>query len=1056
MSRLFRCLPCTLIVLFSSSLRGTEAIDFGRQIRPILSAKCFSCHGPDEEHRKADLRLDIREGAFAVEDGVAVLAPGKPQESEAWLRIHSDDKDDVMPPPKAKNPLSTAEKELIRQWIEQGAPWAEHWSLAPPSKNAVPEVDSSQSHNEIDAFIFDRLQDTGLAPSPEADRATLLRRLSFDLTGLPPTLEEVEKFIDNSSENAYEIQVDRLLSSPHFGERMALMWLDAARYGDTSVMHADGPRDMWPWRDWVVDAYNQNQPYDQFSIEQLAGDLLPDPTLSQKIATGFNRNHPSSDEGGAIAEELRVSYVVDRVKTTSNVWLGLSMECAQCHDHKYDPISQKEYFQFYAYFNNTVDPGMQTRKGNQAPLVNVVSKHEEADLREIDQLIESGTKTSEAEKKLALNSVSGWLEKQKGTTEALADSETRLKNLKHYFPLDEPSGSLISDVLGNKDASGDKAIKTAAGERGNAIEFDGSTAYSVPDFTEYDNRSKLTLSAWVKIDSNFTGAILSKMDKSMNYRGYDLWIEKGRPGIHLVNSWPKNAVKVITDEPIEMGTWQHIAVTYDGSGKAENIKIYINGESRDHTVQNGAKLLKSTIKNDIPFRIGGRKGDSFFRGQLDDLRIYDRALSPKEITWTMDDPFAAGIKTDPKKWGNEQTRLISGIYLARHADTYRKAKSELVQSHLERLKIITGKTTTMVMADNPDHKMRKTYILDRGAYDAPKKDEEIRPGIPAVLPALPDDSPANRLTLAKWLFTPEHPLTSRVAVNQLWQLLFGTGIVSTPGDFGAQGDFPSHPELLDWLAVDFRESGWDIKRMIKKILMSHTYRQQSNVGPQHLETDAANRLLARAPRFRLTAEMIRDNALALSGLLVDEIGGPGVKPYQPPGLWAEVSLGGNPKFVQDHDDKLFRRSLYTYWKRSAPHPAMVIFDAPNRETCVLKRPNTNTPLQALAALNDIQMIEASRHFAERLLTEGGGNIESRANYAFRTATARKATSQEISTIVAIYQKSLETYSADKAKTEELLSAGESKRDLSLNQSEHAAWTLVCSMLLNLDEVLNRN
>lgn len=1061
---LLSVLACSL----SASAQPGEQreIVFNRDVRPIMSDTCFLCHGPDAGQREADLRLDTPEGAYADRDGSAAIIPGNPEESLLIWMINAEDEEDLMPPPEHHRALTKKEKDIFYQWIQEGAEYDQHWAFVAPTKSEVPVFAKDQPENEIDAFIRKRLELEGLTPSAKADRATLMRRLSFDLTGLPPTLEEVHAFVSDPSPDAYEQQVDRLLASPHFGERMALMWLDAARYGDSSVMHADGPRNMWPWRDWVIDAYNNNQPYDQFSIEQLAGDLLPDPTLSQKIATGFNRNHPSSDEGGAIPEELRVSYVVDRVKTTSNVWLGLTMECAQCHDHKYDPISQKEYYQFYAYFNNTADPGMQTRKRNQAPLVEVVSETDEQKLKKIDAEAEAARIDTERARKKALAGFNEWLAEKNGSTEPPENNAAIYKNLKHFYPLDEPSGHQLTDTSSRMDAVGEMPVTSAPGKFGGSIVLDGSTAYIAPDMPEPDSLQRFTFSAWVKIDSDFTGAIFSKMDTALNLRGSDFWIEQGRPGIHLVHSWPENAIKVLTDEPIMQGEWQHIAATYAGNGKSEGIKIYVNGELWCHTVQNeseipestedDAKLLKGTIINSVPLRIGGRTDDSFFRGQLDDVRIYDRVLSPEEINWTLEDSVAVSVQTDLDKRAPEQEQIISENYLATTADSYRESRSRFLLSRLDRSNITYGKPTSMVMADNSNKARRMTYILDRGAYDSPKKDEEISPATPGALPPLPEGAPANRLTLANWLFSDEHPLTSRVTANQLWQLFFGNGIVLTPSDLGNQGDFPSHPELLDWLAVDLRESGWDIKRMIKKIVMTQTYRQVSNVRPEHLEVDTSNRLLARAPRFRLPAEMIRDNALSVGGLLVDAIGGPGVKPYQPPGLWEEVSLGGVSKFVQDNGEDLYRRSIYTYWKRSAPHPAMVIFDAPNRETCVLKRPNTNTPLQALAALNDVQVIEASRHFAERVIKEGGETSESKAKFAFELATARPPTSRETATILEVFENSHASYAADESKGAELLSAGESKRDASIDQSEHAAWTLVCSMIFNLDEVLTRN
>lgn len=1043
-----------------------DEVLFNRDIRPIMSDTCFLCHGPDASQREADLRLDTPEGAFADRDGSPAIVPGDPEESLLIWMINAEDEEDIMPPPDHHRALTQEEKDLFRRWIEQGADYDRHWAFVAPTKPEVPAIARESGENAIDTFIQRRLQEEGLSFSAEADRSTLLRRLSFDLTGLPPTIEEVHAFVADRSPDAYEKQVDRLLASRHFGERMALMWLDAARYGDSSVMHADGPRDMWPWRDWVIEAYNNNKPYDAFSIEQLAGDLLPNATISQRVATGFNRNHPSSDEGGAIPEELRVGYVVDRVKTTSNVWLGLTMECAQCHDHKYDPISQKEYYQLYAYFNNTADPGMQTRKRNQAPLVELVSPIEEQQLKELDAEVELAGFETRQSRKNALEGLDAWLAARSGSLEAPEHNEDQYDNLRHYFPLDEPSGFQLTDVRSGMDAFGETRFKSTPGIFGAAIELDGCTSFIAPDTQDPDRLSRFTVSAWVKTDSEFTGAVLSKMDTALELRGFDLWIEDGRPGIHVVNAWPKSAIKVLTDDRIQPGQWQHIAASYAGNGKSEGIKIYVNGQLWCHSVQNSSaigekksddgRLFTGSIGNSVPIRIGGRTDNAFFKGQLDDIRIYNRPLSEDEILWTQEDSINVALQIDPEKRATQQEKFLTEYFLSTTAHAYRDSRSNVLRNLYQRGLITYGKTNSMIMQDNPEDEYRMTYILDRGAYDSPREDEEIFPGTPSVLPPLPDGAPANRLTLAKWLFSDEHPLTSRVAANQLWQLFFGNGLVSTPADFGNQGAFPTHPELLDWLAVDLRESGWNIKRMIKQILMTRTYRQSSHVRAQHLELDATNRLLARAPRHRLQAEMIRDNALAVSGLLVDNIGGPGVKPYQPPGLWAEVALGGNPKFVQDHGEDLYRRSLYTYWKRSAPHPAMLIFDAPNRETCVLKRPNTNTPLQALAAMNDVQKIEASRHFAERVIHEGGSSLENKVRYAFELATARSPTSRETDTILEVYKGTHAKYVADEEKGRELLSAGESTRDESINIADHAAWTLVCSMIFNLDEVLTRN
>ncbi len=1036
-----------LVTCHTASLFA-DKVDFARDIRPILSDKCFFCHGPDEENREAGLRLDIKSEAFSERDGIIAIVPGDLDKSESWYRIATDDENDLMPPPKAHKELSKREIDLIKRWIESGAEWTEHWSFIAPQKSDGMGSEKKGPH-PIDQFIGQELESSPLNPNSQADRRTLIRRITFDLTGLPPSSDEVKAFLDDKSPDAYAKLVDRLLASRHYGERMALMWLDAARYGDTSVMHADGPRDMWPWRDWVVKAFNDNQPYDQFSIEQIAGDLLPDPSLQQLIASGFNRNHPSSDEGGAIPEELRVSYVADRVKTSANVWLGLSMECAQCHDHKYDPISQKEYYQFYAYFNNTTDPGMQTRKGNQLPFVELVTELEEdkVDAAEIrrDRAAKKVNKIRSSEIKKLTSA---------GQKDAPEDLEKRLKNLVHYFPLDDFRSRVLVDAVGSGDLLGPKAFTPISdGKYGRGAQL-GERFFDSPGTTEIDTKSKFTFSAWIRLGhEKKSGAVFAKMDVKKGHRGYDLWIDKGKPGIHLVNKWPSNALKVVSNVELKPGEWQHVAVSHNGSGKPQGIAIYIDGKRVEHTV--AADKLNGTIKADVPFRVGGRSSGPGIRAHVDEIQIYDRVLSPREIEWAQRDILTEAKSVLASERHAKQISILNNHHLSKVED-WTVARTDELDAVLEISKLLSGKTTSMVMEDNTEDEMRMTYILDRGSYDAPKEDEQIFPGTPAALPSQPAEAPTNRLGLANWLFDDEHPLTARVSVNLLWQMLFGEGLVRTPADFGAQGDYPTHPDLLDWLAVDFQESGWDVKQIIRQIVLSETYRRSSYFGPKDVEIDPENRLLARAPRFRLPAEMLRDNALSLSGKLNLLEGGPGVKPYQPPGLWAEVGLGGNPKFVQDKGDKLYRRSLYTYWKRSSPPPAMVIFDAPNRETCVLKRPRTNTPLQALAAMNDVQMMEASRHFAERLLKEGGASVEERAAWAFELATARPPESGELAALLEVYEHGLSIYQGSDEKSEALLSAGDSERDPTLDLSEHAAWAVVASLILNLDEVMTRN
>ncbi len=1057
MKILFSVFGLGLVLLGSSAVSSAE-VDFARDIRPILSDKCIFCHGPDEEHREAELRLDLRDTAFEERDGVAAFRSANLKGSEAWLRIVSKDPDELMPPKKSHKSLDAKEKDLIKRWIESGAEWTEHWSFVPPEKVAAPAVTHETFvQKESDKFLLDTMKSKGLNPSGEADRNTLIRRVTLDLTGLPPTAEEVQSFLNDKSPDAFEKVVDRVLASTHYGERMALMWLDAARYGDTSVMHADGPRTMWPWRDWVVNAFNENQPFDQFSIEQIAGDLLPDATLKQKIASGFNRNHASSDEGGAIAEELRVSYVVDRVKTTSNVWLGLSMECAQCHDHKYDPISQKEYYEMYAYFNNTSDPGMQTRKGNQTPVVDVPDESRAERLKEAQVKVDTAQKKLDAHRAKSDAAFSAWLKPAQNARKK-KPKPNEPEGLAHWFPIEPGDRDGLRDAAtGMRGQVVDKGTFQLAEHEGvgRGLKLDGKTAFQFADWPAYDADKPFTWTGWLKLKANAGGTLFSHMRVADGYRGYDFWVQGGSVGTHLINAWSGNALKVVSTEKLKPDSWQHVAIVYDGSKKAAGVKIYLDGKVAKNKVEADKLTGTVTPEKNIPFKLGSRNKGSNLTGEVDEIRIYHRALTEAEIAVTRANPIEGLLTLPDESLTDAQRELLRDHFLNTKDAEWKKLSSEHGKLAKRAADLKTSPTTTMVMGDNPEEKMRMTYILNRGAYDQPKEEEKISPGTPAILPPMPEDASSNRLGLAQWLFADSHPLPARVTVNQFWQLFFGKGIVTTASDFGAQGSFPSHPELLDNLAVDFRESGWNVKALVKNLVMSGAYRQSSRFRPDDVEYDPENIYLARAPRFRLQAEVIRDSALSLAGILNTEMGGPGVRPYQPPGLWAEVSLGGNPKFVQDKGEKLYRRSLYTYWKRSSPPPAMQIFDAPTRESCVMQRPRTNTPLQALAAMNDVQMIEAARHFAERMIREGGETPAAQAGYGFQLATARTPADSELTALLEVYEYGKAEYSAKKEEAGKLLAVGESKRDEKIDAAEQAALTMVASLILNMDESLTR-
>jgi hypothetical protein len=1052
----------SIISLFSACLQlageGKQTVSFNRDIRPILSSKCFHCHGPSEKSRKAKLRLDIEESALSERDGIRALVPGNHDDSELWHRILSDDPEEMMPPPESKKPMTKEEISLFKTWIAEGAKWEDHWSFTPIKQPALPEVSNlNWCRNPIDRFVLRTLDRHGLKPSPEADRPTLARRLFLDLTGLPPSPAEVKTFVNDQSPDALERLVDRLLASDGYAERMTLVWMDAARYGDTSVFHDDGPRTMWPWRDWILNAYKNNMPFDQFTVEQLAGDLLPESTVEQKIASGFNRNHATTDEGGVIAEEFRVEYVVDRVKTTANVWMGLTMECAQCHSHKYDPISQEEYFGFYAFYNNNADPGMQTRRGNQAPVVNVESSVQKKKKTELEKKKDEISKKQDDRRKEAKKAFDDWSEEQFLTA---GEKKTPIapSGLISHLPLDHFEKNITPDIARN---TTDCRLHGKAKPIGNAkfnggLKIEGNGFVEIKGFKDPTWNKPFSYGCWVKTSNgNQNGAVFAKMDEGNAFRGFDLWLQGGKPGAHIIHKWQDNAVKVVGKKKIAAKKWQHVFITYDGSGRAAGTRVFLNGEKLDHTVE--ADGLTATIATDKPLRLGRRFNTSITNGvEIDDVRFYDRELTSIEVqslfgsdTITPLLAISAGDRTPG------QTKTLFDHYLNSIDKPYQALGKEKDKINGELASLIKTKITSMIMADNPANKMRKTYLLMRGQYSSPDKSKEFEPATPTFLPAMKEDLPKTRLGLAKWIVDPRHPLTARVAANRHWQTIFGRGLTDTPSDFGSQGNWPTHPDLINWLAADFRDNGWNVKRAIKQMVTSATYRQSSVTRPEHLEKDPVNLYHARAPRFRMMGEFVRDNALAISGLLKRELGGAGVKPYQPPGLWVEVSLSGGRKFIRDKGEKLYRRSMYTYWKRSAPQPALMAFDTPSREVCVLQRQRTNTPMQALVTLNDDQFVEAARHFARRILNSGKETFPEKLNFAFEWATGRPGDQLRIDVLKEFYDEQSKIFKDDPKRADELLSVGESPRDEKLDPYDHAAWTLLASIILNLDETLNR-
>ncbi len=1022
-----------------------EQIDYSRDIRPLLSDKCFHCHGPDEAGRKANLRLDIESDAHDY-----AFVPGSLDDSDAWQRIVSDDKDEVMPPPKSHKELTQKEKDLIKSWIESGAKFQDHWAFTQPKKSTVPQVaDPRFSRTPIDSFVYQAMKSQGLSPSARAKKATLIRRVSLDLTGLPPTVAQLDDFLNDDSPNAFEKVVDRLLASPHYGERMAQDWLDVARYGDTSVFHADGPRDMWRWRDWVIDSYNDNLPFDEFTIKQLAGDLLPEKTIEDQIASGFNRNNATTDEGGVIPEEYRVEYAVDRVKTTSMVWMGLSMECAQCHDHKYDPISQEDYYRFYAFFNQAADPGMQSRRGNQSPIVNVVDEAKIAKVPDVEKSVEKLKSELADLRSSRQDDYQKWL----ADPNLINQTTPMPEDLASHFSFDQDAKKIVNLVSEKDEVKLSGKVGFPEGKFGKAIRTKSNAFLRSPQTAEnFTAAEPISYGCWVKLAGRQDGAPIARMDDGSSYAGFDLYLRGGAVGAHIVHSWPDNAIKVMGKKKLKKGKWHHVFITYDGSKKAKGVKVYVDGEFIKSSPSHNS--LTGSAKSNVPFSVGRRNNGAQFDGFVDDVRVYNRELTLSEVAAVRElDSLPELLAVEEADRTAAQKDQLCNIFMERNVPRHQTLSKKIAKLQAEVASLKAPITTVMVMQDVP--KPRMTYVLDRGQYDSPNKEKPVEPGVPGFLPQFEDGFAKNRLGMAKWLTSSDHPLTGRVTVNRIWRMFFGVGMVESVEDFGLQGSWPSHPQLLDWMASDFVEHGWDTKRLIKMIVMSETYQQTSAVTAEQLELDPANRYLSRGPRFRLAGEFLRDQALAISGLLNSEMGGRGVKPYQPNGLWNEVSLNKGLRFKRDSGNKLYRRSLYTYWKRSAPPPSMVIFDAPSREKCTVRRGITNTPLQALVLLNDPQFVEAARVFAERIINHGGETTTQRIEFAVLNATSRPPSDEMIKVLTKIYEEELNTFKSDVERAKKLLAIGEKPRDGKLDAAEVAAWTIISNLIFNLDEFVTR-
>jgi hypothetical protein len=1036
-------------------------VDFNFQIRPLLSDRCFSCHGPDSHARKAKLRLDTREGTFReLDNGRAIVKPGEPDKSEVIRRIFTDDEDDHMPPPASLRTLSAAEKELIKRWIQEGAEYKPHWSFIPVQPVTVPSpAGSTWERNPIDAFVLAKLDGEKLKPSPEASRETLIRRVSFDLTGLPPSVAEIDAFLADKSTNAYERMVERYLNSPAYGERMAMDWLDLARYADTYGYQEDVERDMSPYRDWVIHAFNTNMPYNRFLVWQLAGDLMPNPTRDQLVATAFNRLHRQTDEGGSIDEEFRTEYVIDRVDTVGTAILGLTMGCARCHDHKFDAITQRDFYSMSAFFNSIDESGTYSHftRATPGPALMLWPEDKSAEAARLKLRMVAASDRAHAAAQSAQSAFRSWC-KTNGVVRAPQPvarftfdeitSQVTTNGTTNYFTANAVNPTNVAKLV-----DGPQSVAGVPGKN-NALLFSGDNEVDCSGIGHFRRSDEFSFSLWLKPDETQDRAVIlhhSKAAQDAGSRGYELTLDHGKPCFGLIHFWPANAVMVRAKEALPTNEWSHVAVSYDGSSQAKGIQIYLNGKPleievvRDNLYKDiiHRKEWGDLLAGKIELTLAGRFRDSGFKnGMIDDLQVFDVCLTQAEVEGGAGSPLSAdgahGVThpTSPQ---------LFDYFLARYYGPYRGAMAELKQLREDENDLYNDIPEIMVMKELPEP--RPAHLLKRGAYDVPG--DLVQRDTPASLSPFPANQPRNRLGLANWIVDPKNPLTARVVVNRIWRTHFGRGIVATQEDFGSQGRLPTHPQLLDWLAGWFMDNGWDVKSLHRLIVTSATYRQSSLVSAELAERDPDNLLLAHGPKHRLLAEQIRDSALAASGLLNASIGGPSVKPYQPAGLWEESGTGA--KYKQDTGDKLYRRSLYTFWKRTSPPPSMLTFDATSREVCTAKRETTTTPLQALVLLNDPQFVEAARALGEQLLKANPDNVDARNREVFRTLTGRLPDSEEIAILQQLFEQQRGFFVKNPDDAEKFLSTGESPWDKSLPRADFAATAALVSAVMNLDE-----
>ena len=1046
---------------------SVQHLDFNQDVQPILASNCFSCHGPDPAARKAGLRLDLEETAYKKRPGKSdAIVPGHPELSELVRRIEATDAHRLMPQSSLgeAKPMNPREIAVLKQWVEEGAHYRPHWAFERPMRLGPPDVqEKGWAKTPIDSFVLARMEKEGLHPSPEADKAALIRRVTLDLTGLPPTPVEIAAFTLDSSPQAYELLVDRLLGESSFGEERTRYWLDYARYADTYGLHFDNNRHLWPYRDYLIKAFNSNKPFDQFAKEQIAGDLLPVRELDQVIASGYVRSGVSSNEGGTIPEELRVNMARERTEAYGAAFMGLTVGCAVCHDHKYDPTTQKDFYQLSAFFNNINEQPFNGDRPDWAPLVRIPkTQNTEAFNRALSrrsQLFDRLRASRNEERNL----IQHWLNAKQLLAQPVPADKLLLR-----LRLDEGAG----DVLRNSAPNASPATFSI----GKAKPQWGETTWLWPDFRmDTSTRVMLGQTGDFEWDQPFSGggwfmtrtapsfaskkgagALISKMDTTAQNRGWDLATEKGIFSVELIDGAPKRAMQVSTVTALpDNGQWQHVFFTYDGSGRAAGVKIYVNGVSVATKIVVDT-LSKTTIRTAAPLQLGWRFPDANPARDVryQDLRLYARAISSEEAKRLPYEDYVAEITSHPStQWNRDQWHAVSAFYFSNVDESAKATYAQIKDLDAELEKLSKGGTVSLVSEERPS--VAYADVLSRGIYTA--RLQRVEADVPHFLPALEVGQAHDRRALAEWTVSPANPLTARVTVNRMWNEVFGAGLVETTEDFGIMGQRPSHPALLDWLAVEFRESGWNIKHMYKLVVMSATYRQSSRSSPEQLMKDPRNLLLSHGPRFRMDAEMLRDFALASSGLLHDHLGGPSVKPYQPGNVWESVGYPNSDttKYKQDHGDSLYRRSLYSYWKRMAMQPDMDAFDAPARDAACTRRQRTDTPLQALVTMNDPQWVEASRVLAERLIKEGGRDPKQRIRLLSMILLSHAPSPQMLSTLEHSLKQMEQHFATNPRAAHDLIGVGEQRADPAIPAPELAAWTMVASEVLNLDETLNK-